>query len=128
MSSIFHSFATMSAKIVGNSLTFIIAVLLIVVWGLLGVVFNFSDTWQLFINTATTIITFLMVFLIQHTQNRDAESLQLKLDELIRIHTSAHNSMIDLDNLSDKQLEALKEKYKTLSDSRELKKKSKSKS
>lgn len=123
MNLFFHGFATFAAKIVGKSWSFIIAVFLIIGWAVVGVVFHFSDSWQLFINTATTIITFLMVFLIQHTQNRDAESTQLKLDELIRIHKGAHNSIIDLDKLSDKQLETLEAEYKKLSDCKQKNKK-----
>ena len=115
LNALFHNFATVAAKIVGRSWAFIAAVVLIIGWGLLGPLFNYSDTWQLFINTTTTIITFLMVFLIQHTQNRDADSIHLKLDELIRSNKAARNTIIDLDNLSDEQLEKLKEKYIELS-------------
>ena len=87
------------------------ALIVIVVWGLTGPVFHFSDTWQLVINTATTIVTFLMVFLIQNTQNRDARALHLKLDEVIRALTPAHNEMIDIEKLSEPELQALAERY-----------------
>src|SRR5687768_10660426 len=96
----FHQFATYASKLVGKSGTFIAAALLVVGWALMGPIFHFSNTWQIVINTLTTIITFLMVFLIQHTQNRDSDAIQIKLDELVRIHRAAHNSLIDLDNLS----------------------------
>jgi low affinity Fe/Cu permease len=91
-----------------------IAVAIIVVWATTGPMFHYSDTWQLVINTGTTIITFLMVFLIQNTQNRDAKAIHLKLDELIKATTGAHNSMIDLDKLSDAQLKELEEEYKRI--------------
>jgi low affinity Fe/Cu permease len=95
----------------GRPLTFIGAVLIILIWAILGPFFNFSDTWQLVINTGTTIITFLMVFLIQNTQNRDTEALQIKLDELLRAMESAHNTMIDLEELDDEELEAIRKDY-----------------
>lgn len=93
---------------------FLLAVLILVVWGLTGPVFHFSDTWQLVINTGTTIITFLMVFLIQNTQNRDAKAIHLKLDELIRTMEGARNTMIDLENLSDEELEHLQQEFERL--------------
>ncbi|HET9843312.1 MAG TPA: low affinity iron permease family protein [Gammaproteobacteria bacterium] len=92
-----------------------LAILLIFVWLFSGPYFQYSDTWQLIINTLTTVITFLMVFLIQNTQNRDTKALHLKLDELIRVHKFAHNSFIDLDELSDEDIRKLEEKYKKLS-------------
>ena len=95
----------------GRPSTFIGAVLIILIWAILGPLFGFSDTWQLVINTGTTIITFLMVFLIQNTQNRDTEALQIKLDELLRAMDSAHNTMIDLEELDDEELEAIRKDY-----------------
>lgn len=93
---------------------FLAAVLVIVVWALSGQFFHFSNTWQLIINTGTTIVTFLVVFLIQNTQNRDAKALHLKLDELIRSHTPASNDLIDIEKLSDEELQALDEKYEQI--------------
>ena len=95
----------------GRPSTFIGAVVIILLWALTGPLFDFSDTWQLVINTSTTIITFLMVFLIQNTQNRDTEALQIKLDELLRAVASARNTMIDLEELDDAELEAIREDY-----------------
>ena len=90
---------------------FIFAVVVLVVWAVSGPFFHFSDTWQLIINTGTTIITFLVVFLIQNTQNRDAKALHLKLDELIRSHVPARNDMIDIEKLSDEELDQLEKRY-----------------
>ena len=95
----------------GRPMTFIAAVGIILLWAITGPIFHFSDTWQLVINTGTTIITFLMVFLIQNTQNRDTEALQIKLDELLRAVGAARNTMIDLEELDDKELEAIREDY-----------------
>jgi low affinity Fe/Cu permease len=114
MNEFFRKFARQSADVVGSSWAFIAAVGIIVVWGLTGPMFGYSDTWQLIINTGTTIITFLMVFLIQNTQNRDAKALHLKLDELIKATQGARNSMIDLDKLSDQQLKRLEAEYKRI--------------
>ena len=93
---------------------FLVAVVILLGWALSGPFFHFSDTWQLIINTGTTIITFLVVFLIQNTQNRDAKAIHLKLDELIRSHVPARNDMIDIEELSDEELEVLKERYAAL--------------
>jgi low affinity Fe/Cu permease len=90
---------------------FLGAVIALILWAISGPFFHFSDTWQLIINTGTTIITFLVVFLIQNTQNRDAKALHLKLDELIRSHSPAHNDMIDIENLSDEELDELERRY-----------------
>ncbi len=95
----------------GTPKAFLAAVSLLATWAICGPIFDFSDTWQLLINTTTTIVTFLMVFLIQNTQNRDARALHLKLDELIRVHRRARNSMIDLSKLSDDQLDELEREY-----------------
>src|SRR5258708_18454002 len=92
-------------------MTFTIAVAVIIVWAATGPVFGFSDTWQLIINTATTIITFLMVFLIQNTQNRDAEAIQVKLDELIRLSKGGHNVLLDLEELEDDELDRIRRSY-----------------
>ena len=114
MNDLFRKFASKTAAIVGSSWAFIAAVLLLVVWAGTGPVFHFSDTWQLVINTGTTIITFLMVFLIQNTQNRDAKAIHLKLDELIRGLEGARNSLVDLEELSDEELERLQSQFKQL--------------
>jgi len=98
----------------GKPATFVIAVLVIIVWAVTGPIFGYSDTWQLVINTSTTIVTFLMVFIIQNTQNRDTQALQLKLDELIRVTKGAHNLMLDLEQLDDEHLERLRQVYEKL--------------
>ena len=107
----FSRFAGGTAEIVGHPFVFIAAVAIIVIWAVSGPYFHYSDTWQLLINTGTTILTFLVVFLIQNTQNRDAKALHLKLDELIRSHSPAHNDMIDIQKLSDEELDELAERY-----------------
>ncbi len=114
MNELFRKFAARTSAVVGSSYSFILAVLIIVVWAASGPAFGYSDTWQLVINTGTTIITFLMVFLIQNTQNRDAKAIHLKLDELIKATKGARNKMIDLDMLSDAQLKELEEEYKRI--------------
>ena len=108
---VFQSFAAEASYVVGSKWAFLGAVLLIVGWATLGRYFRYSDTWQLVINTATTIITFLMVFLIQNTQNRDARAIHLKLDELIRCIDLAHDDMINIEKLSDEELAALSKKF-----------------
>ncbi len=112
MQKFFTSFATKTAKIMGTSWAFLSAALVIAVWAVTGPLFHYSDTWQLVINTGTTIVTFLMVFLIQNTQNRDGKAMQLKLDELISAVKEAHNDMIDIESLTDEQLEEIAKKYK----------------
>jgi low affinity Fe/Cu permease len=112
--SVFTRFAKWTAWATGRPATFVLAVFIIVVWGITGPLFNFSDTWQLVINTGTTIITFLMVFLIQNTQNRDTEALQVKLDELIRVTKGAHNALLDLEELDEIELERLRSTYEKL--------------
>src|SRR3989441_12965164 len=104
MNDIFRKFAQKTAHAMGTSWAFMTAVLIIVVWGATGPLFNFSDTWQLVINTGTTIITFLMVFLIQNTQNRDAIAFHLKLDELLKGVEGARTGMVDLENCTDEEL------------------------
>jgi low affinity Fe/Cu permease len=101
----------------GNPRTFLGAIILIFLWGLSGPAFHFDDTWQLIINTSTTIITFLMVFLIQNTQNRDTDILHLKVDELIRVTKEAQNAMLGLESLDLKQLEALRKQYRSMGES-----------
>ncbi len=98
----------------GSAWAFAAAVLVILVWLLTGPIFHFSDTWQLIINTATTVITFLMVFLIQNTQNRDAKAVHLKLDELIRAIKDARNELVDLEELSDEELQKLEEQFRKM--------------
>jgi low affinity Fe/Cu permease len=112
VSDAFRVFARHSSIALGSAWAFVGAVLVILVWVLTGPMFHFSDTWQLVINTATTIVTFLMVFLIQNTQNRDAKAVHLKLDELIRALKDARNELVDLENLSDEELKKLEEQFK----------------
>jgi low affinity Fe/Cu permease len=112
--SFFRKFANLTSRGVGSPWAFIAAVLIILAWGITGPLFHFSDTWQLVINTGTTIITFLMVFLIQNTQNRDAVAFHLKLDELIRALKGARNQLVDLEELSDEQLAALQQEFRRL--------------
>jgi low affinity Fe/Cu permease len=114
MNEFFHKLAHKSAEIMGSAKSFIISVLLIVIWGITGPFFHYSDTWQLIINTATTVLTFLMVFLIQNTQNRDAKAIHLKLDELIRAVRSARNQMVDLEDMSESELDALQTEFEAL--------------
>jgi low affinity Fe/Cu permease len=113
-SQIFSRFAHWASLKLGHPLAFILAVLSIVIWALTGPFFNFSDTWQLVVNTSTTIITFLMVFLIQNTQNRDSEAVQVKLDELIRAIKDADNELIDIENMTDEELNNLQASYAKL--------------
>ena len=110
----FHDFAKWTATLAGKPGTFAACVVTIILWAISGPLFGFSDSWQLIINTGTTIITFLMVFLIQNTQNRDTQTLHLKLDELIRATKGARNLMLDLEELDDNQLERLKLVYERL--------------
>ncbi|ODU30554.1 MAG: hypothetical protein ABS93_01880 [Thiobacillus sp. SCN 62-729] len=110
----FSRFAQTAARMMGEPRAFMIALCVVVVWGLSGPLFDFNDTWQLVINTGTTIITFLMVFLIQNTQNRDAEAMQIKLDELIRTAHEAHNSLLDLEELEPEDLERIRARYTDL--------------
>src|SRR5688572_15032057 len=111
MNKAFAEIATFVAHQSGRPVTFLIAFLIIVAWALAGPLFNYSDTWQLVINTGTTIVTFLMVFLIQNTQNRDSQALHLKLDELIRAKKGARNSLLDLDDLSDEELAKIRTSF-----------------
>ena len=110
----FQIFATHAASAVGSPWAFVIAVGTILVWAALGARFGYSDTWQLVINTSTTIVTFLMVFLIQYTQNRESTAIQLKLDELIKVMKGARAELIDLEEVSDEELERLKVEFRKL--------------
>jgi low affinity Fe/Cu permease len=110
----FTRFAKMTARKTGQPIAFVIAVSTIVVWIITGPIFKFSDTWQLVINTGTTIVTFLMVFLIQNTQNRDSLALQVKLDELIRVIEGAHNALLDLEELDEVELGKIRINYEKL--------------
>lgn len=112
----FTRFAKLTAKITGKPVTFMIAVSVVVMWAVTGPIFGFSDTWQLVINTGTTIITFLMVFLIQNTQNRDSEAMQVKLDELIRATHGAHNALLDLEELEEDELDRIKAGYEQIAE------------
>jgi low affinity Fe/Cu permease len=110
----FANFAQWVSHVTGRPVTFLVALTTILIWALVGPVFGYSDTWQLVINTATTIITFLMVFVIQNTQNRDTAAMHIKIDELIRVTQKARNMLLDLEELDDKTLEALREDYEKL--------------
>jgi low affinity Fe/Cu permease len=110
----FARIAKWTSRATGHPMAFALAMLVIVVWAVTGPIFGFSDTWQLVINTGTTIATFLMVFLIQNTQNRDEAAVQIKLDELIRVQLGAHNVMLDLEDLTEPQLEKLRARYEAL--------------
>ena len=114
LSNAFQHFARLAARAAGRPLAFGLALSAVGIWAVLGPVFNFSDTWQLVINTATTIVTFLMVFLIQNTQNRDSEAMQLKLDELIRATEGSHNALLDIEELSEEELDTIKKGYAIL--------------
>jgi len=114
LSQILEQFSLKATKATGTSMSFILALSVIIVWGLTGPLFHFSDTWQLVINTSTTIVTFLMVFLIQNTQNRDGKAIQLKLDELIRALEGARNKLVDLEDLSDEELKKLQKEFERL--------------
>jgi low affinity Fe/Cu permease len=107
----FRLFAKNSSRMLGSAWAFAAAILIILIWGLTGPMFHYSDTWQLIINTGTTIVTFLMVFLIQNTQNRDAKAVHLKLDELIRALKGARNELIDLETLTDEDLASLEKQF-----------------
>jgi len=111
---LFTRFAKHAAHFTGTPLAFVLAVLIIVVWACTGPMFQFGNTWQLVINTGTTIITFLMVFLIQNTQNRDSEAVLIKLDELVRSHRPANNALLDLEELEEEELDEMRKHYETL--------------
>ena len=110
---LFTRVASYIAGLAGRPITFVVAVSIIIVWGLTGPVFGFSDTWQLIINTGTTIVTFLMVFLIQNSQNRDAAAMQAKLDEIIRALSEARNEFIGIEHKTDHEIEAIRKAIET---------------
>jgi low affinity Fe/Cu permease len=112
----FSNLAKWTARAAGHPATFVGAVVVIILWAILGPYFRFSDTWQLVINTGTTIVTFLMIFLVQNTQNRDSAAVQLKLDELIRATQGAHNAFLDLEELTEEELSRIRVKYEALAD------------
>ena len=114
MNEIFRKFAHATSERMGSPWAFVMAVLVIVVWAITGPIFHFSDTWQLVINTGTTIVTFLMVFLIQNTQNRDAVAMHLKLDELLRAMEGARTGFVDLENMTDEELNCLRDEFSRL--------------
>ena len=113
---LFTRFSKWVAYETGRPITFILAVLIVAIWAGTGPVFHYTDTWQLVINTGTTIVTFLMVFMIQNTQNRDSAAIQLKLDEIIRAVEKAHNKIIDAEDLDEKELEKLKEEFQGIAE------------
>lgn len=113
----FLSFAKRAAHAAGRPTAFVIAAIVLLAWAVSGPVFGFSDTWQLVVNTGTTIVTFLMVFLIQNTQNRDTAAIQIKLDELIRVNREARNALLNLDDLTDEELEQIRAEYGALANS-----------
>ena len=112
----FERFANWATKFTGSSAAFIIATLIVIIWAVTGPVFNYSETWQLVINTGTTIITFLMVFLIQKAQNKDSKAIQIKLNELIASNEKASNRIVDIEDLTEKELDQLHRYYEMLSD------------
>ena len=112
----FTRMAKAASRFTGRPLCFMLALGVVLVWVISGPLFGFSDTWQLVINTGTTIVTFLMVFLIQNTQNRDTQALQIKLDELIRATRGAHNALLDLEELEEKELQAFQDRYEALAE------------
>lgn len=114
MKDLFHKIAHKTSNAVGSAWAFSVAILIIIAWAASGPIFGFSDTWQLVINTSTTIVTFLMVFLIQNTQNRDAKVLHLKLDELIRVTKSARNHLVDLEDCTEEELDRLEKEFQRL--------------
>ena len=112
--SLFARLAKETSRAAGRPMTFVSALSIVVIWAATGPIFGFSDTWQLVINTGTTVVTFLMVFLIQHTQNVDSEALQVKLDELIRVTEGAHNALLDLEELEEEELDRIRGAYRKL--------------
>jgi low affinity Fe/Cu permease len=112
----FTRFAKWTSRVSGRPIAFVIAITVILAWAVTGPIFRFSDTWQLVINTGTTIVTFLMVFLIQNTQNRDSEAIQIKLDELIRAVKGAHNALLDLEELEDEEIDRMREHYEMIAE------------
>ena len=118
MGEIFRKFAHMISVIVGSPWTFLAALLLVIVWGFSGPAFGYSDTWQLVINTSTTIITFLMVFVIQSSQDRETKAIHLKLDELLRVIKGARTGLVNLENLSNEDLLQLQKEFERMGDAK----------
>jgi low affinity Fe/Cu permease len=114
MNEFFRKIAQQTSHAIGTPIAFMLAVAVVLIWGLTGPLFGFSDTWQLVINTGTTIVTFLVVFMIQNTQNRDSKALHLKLDEILRAIREARTELVDLEELPDKELDALAEEFRQL--------------
>ncbi len=114
MQDAFRVFARRASEVLGTAWSFVVALAIIVVWAATGHIFHYSDTWQLIINTGTTIVTFLMVFLIQNTQNRDSKAVSLKLDELIRAVGGARNHLVDIERLSDQELKKLQKEFERI--------------
>jgi low affinity Fe/Cu permease len=127
MNDLFHKIAQKTSNAVGSAWAFSVAGLILIVWAASGPVFHFSDSWQLVINTGTTIVTFLMVFLIQNTQNRDAKVIHLKLDELIRVTRRARNHLVDLEDLEEAELDKLEREFQRLRERDDAKRKKSSK-
>jgi len=114
MNELFRKIANRASKIAGSSRAFMVAIVLVGIWAFAGPYFHYSDTWQLVINTGTTVLTFLMIFLVQNTQNRDARAMQLKLDELIRAGRSSRNQLLDLEDLSDGEMDLLHKQFQVM--------------
>lgn len=114
MNEIFRIFAAKTSKVAGSAKAFVLAIVAIVVWAVLGPIFHYSDTWQLAVNTGTTILTFLMVFLIQNTQNRDSKAMHIKLDELLKNASGARTSLVNIEEISDEKLEVLQLEFQQL--------------
>ncbi len=114
--SFFDRFAKWTSRVAGKPIAFFLAILVVIAWAVTGPIFGFSDTWQLVINTGTTIVTFFMVFLLQNTQYRDSEAIQIKLDELIRAMEGAHNALLELEELSQTDLDRIKAEYRKLAE------------
>jgi low affinity Fe/Cu permease len=124
MNGVFRKISVWVSARAGSSAAFTVAILVVLIWAVTGPLFDFSNTWQLVINTGTTIVTFLMVFLVQNTQNRDAKAMQLKLDELLKASKAARDKFIDIENLSDQQISQLASEFNRLSENSEEKRKS----